>query len=223
MTAFQPIQDRPVSIGERVYDLIRSAIVSQRLAPGERVTEAKLATELAVSKTPVREALLRLEYIGLIEADGQRGGRIITPSRQSIQHAYEIREGLECQAARIVAISRNAADIARLRELAETCLRHAEKDDRQGFRDYDRQVHLTLGEITRNPLLARMINDSFDLTWTLRQRDVPNASSSLACAKQHVDIVEALEDGDPDRAEAAMRAHVDKVQTLVFSAIDDAA
>lgn len=223
MATFEPIQTRPQSLSEQVYESIREAIISRRLAPGDRVTEAKLAGELAVSKTPVREALLRLEYIGLIEADGLRGGRIARSSGGAIRRAYEIRAGVECQAARIVAQSGTSEDIANLRELAEACLSYAKMADRAGFREYDRRLHLALAEGTGNPLLARMVHDSFDLTWILRQRDVPIASGSLECAQQHLEIVRALENHDPEQADRAMRAHINKVETLVFVAIDNAA
>jgi len=164
-----------MSLSEHVYDSIRDAIISRRLAPGDRVTEAKLASELEVSKTPVREALLRLEYIGLIEADGMRGGRIVVPSVQSIRCAYETRSGVECQGARIVAGAGDDGDIGRIRKFADRCLEAAERGDRVGFREYDRKFHLALADATDNPLLSKLIHDAFDLTSTLRQRDVPAA------------------------------------------------
>src|SRR5262245_11921143 len=103
VSTLKPIATRPALLAEMVQDAIRDAIVTRRLSPGERITEAALAKQLGVSKTPVREALLKLEYIGLIEPDGARGGRIITPSPESIRSAYEVRMGLETQAVRFLA------------------------------------------------------------------------------------------------------------------------
>ncbi|HEY1347140.1 MAG TPA: GntR family transcriptional regulator, partial [Streptosporangiaceae bacterium] len=74
-----PLTDKPESLTQIVYQTLRDAIISKRLLPGERVSEASLARQLRVSKTPVREALLRLQAIGLVEADGARGGRIVRP------------------------------------------------------------------------------------------------------------------------------------------------
>lgn len=220
MNALKPIHNRPESLTERVYETIREAIVSRKLPPGDRVTEAKLAEQLQVSKTPVREALLQLEYIGLIESDGRRGGRIVTPSRDSIRCAYEIRIGLEAQAARIVAERSEPERVGAARDHAESCLSRAEKDDRSGFREFDRKFHLALSAAAANPLLARFVHDAFDLTWALRRRDVPVATDSLECAKQHLRIIEAVESHDADGADVAMREHIGKVQALVVAAFD---
>jgi len=221
MTILEPIHNRPESLTERVYDSIREAIVSRKLAPGDRVTEAKLAEQLQVSKTPVREALLQLEYIGLIESDGRRGGRIVTPSRDSIRSAYEIRTGLEAQAARIAAERGDPDLVDAAGSHAKSCLARAKKGDQPGFRKFDRKFHLALSTATGNPLLARFVHDAFDLTWALRRRDVPVATDSLECAKQHLHIIEAVESHGADEADAAMRQHIGKVQALVVAAFDE--
>src|ERR1700716_2927871 len=97
------LHTRPESLSEVVYETIRDAIVNRTIPPGVRVTEAGLAKQLNVSKTPVREALLRLREIGLIEPSGVRGGRIILPSPTSIRQAYEVRLALETFAAEAAA------------------------------------------------------------------------------------------------------------------------
>ena len=86
---------RASNLVDLVFEQVRAAILDKSLAPGLRVTEAGLAKHLNVSKTPVREALLRLRQIGLIEDDGRRGGRVIAPSQIAIEHAFEVREALE--------------------------------------------------------------------------------------------------------------------------------
>lgn len=216
MSTLEPIVSRPASLTDIVQEAIREAIVSRRLAPGERITEAALAKQLEVSKTPVREALLKLEYIGLIEPDGGRGGRVITPSADAIRSAYQVRVGLETQGVRILA-EREGRGTAQAREDAEACLRAAEVDDRTGFREFDRRFHIRLAEATENPLLARLIHDSFDLTWTLRDREVPVTDDSLHCAHQHMEVMESIEAGAPEEADLAMRRHIETVQELVLT------
>src|SRR5262249_41988548 len=95
-----PVTEKPESLTEIVYQLLRDAIISKRLPPGERVSEAGLARQLRVSKTPVREALLRLNTIGLIEADGGRGGRIVRPSAELIRRTHQVRGSLASLPAR---------------------------------------------------------------------------------------------------------------------------
>ena len=105
------LESKPESLTDVVYEAIRDAIINRVLGPGSRVTEAGLAAQLGVSKTPVREALLKLRQVGLIEPVGRRGGRIALPSRTSIRHAYETREALESHAARLAAERGASADL----------------------------------------------------------------------------------------------------------------
>jgi DNA-binding GntR family transcriptional regulator len=216
VTILKPIASRPASLTEMVQDAIREAIISRSLSPGDRITEASLAKQLEVSKTPVREALLKLEYIGLIESDGGRGGRIITPSLETIRSAYEVRIGLEVQVVRLLAERKDPAKVAQAREFAEKCLAGAQSDDRKQFREYDRRFHLELATASGNPLLERLIHDAFDLTWTLRDRDVPVMDDSLTCAQQHLHALTAIEDGSVATAEKEMRGHIQTVLDLVI-------
>jgi DNA-binding GntR family transcriptional regulator len=217
VTILKPIASRPASLTEMVQDAIREAIISRSLQPGDRITEAALAKQLEVSKTPVREALLKLEYIGLIESDGGRGGRIITPTLESIRAAYEVRIGLEVQGVRLIAVRSDRSAVDEAREFADSCLAAAETGDRGEFRDFDRRFHLSLAKATENPLLERLIHDAFDLTWTLRDTEVPIMDDSLLCAQQHIKAMEAIEAGSPDDAETEMREHIQTVLDLVIA------
>src|SRR6266566_2744275 len=123
-----PLTEKPESLTQIVYQTLRDAIISKRLPPGERVSEASLARQLRVSKTPVREALLRLQAIGLVEADGGRGGRIVRPSADLIRHTYEVRGSLESLAARLAAAAANPY-LARLIDNAYTLTGAARQRD----------------------------------------------------------------------------------------------
>ncbi|MFB2599970.1 GntR family transcriptional regulator [Herbiconiux sp. P17] len=217
MPILKPIATRPASVTEMVQDAIREAIITRSLQPGDRVTEAGLARQLDVSKTPVREALLKLECAGLIESDGGRGGRVVQPSPGSIRSAFEVRTALETQAARLLAERGDRELVAASRKSATLCLEAAEHDDLGAFRDHDRRFHLGLAAATGNPLLERLIHDAFDLTWTLRNREVPMMDDSLLCARQHVLAIDAIEAGEADEAQTQMRAHIQTVLDLVIT------
>lgn len=218
-----PIPERPTTLSDMVESAIREAIVQSTLAPGDLVTEAGLAKELNVSKTPVREALLRLEYIGLITTDGRRGGRIVTPSVEQIRAAYELRTALEVQGVRILSERGPSEELLESRAIAEQCLAAAERHDREGFRELDRRFHLSLASALDDARLAQFIHDAFDLTWTLRRRDVPDAGDSETCARQHLDVMDAIDARDAAAADLAMRAHLTKVQGIVVAAFESLA
>src|SRR5437588_4218573 len=133
---FQPIE-APERLADVVYEAIRQSIMDKTLAPGARLTESGIAEQLGVSKTPVREALLRLRRIGVIEPDGVRGGRVVRPSLSAIREAYEVREALEVFAVRRVAARVSGRDLERICDTADRALAHAERGDHAGLRDRD--------------------------------------------------------------------------------------
>jgi len=217
-----PVTEKPESLTEIVYQLLRDAIISKRLPPGERVSEAGLARQLRVSKTPVREALLRLNTIGLIEADGGRGGRIVRPSAELIQNIYEVRGSLESLAAQLATSRATQAQRSQLLELATASLNAARKGDVDGFRRHDETFHDVLAAASANPYLARLIDNAYALTGAARQRDVPSAGDTVDCATGHVQIAEAVARGDSTAAAAAAAAHVEMVGQLVLQAFLEA-
>jgi GntR family transcriptional regulator, rspAB operon transcriptional repressor len=215
-----PVTEKPESLTEIVYQVLRDAIISKRLPPGERVSEAGLAQQLQVSKTPVREALLRLQAIGLIEAEG---GRVVRPSADSVRHTYEVRGALETLAASLAAGRATQAQRSRLLELATASLAAARDQDAEGFRDHDEAFHDLLAAASSNPYLTRLIGNAYTLTGALRQRDVPSTGDSVDCAEGHVRIAEAVARGDSAAAAAAAAAHVEMVGLLVLQAFTEAA
>ena len=213
-----PLTEKPESLTQIVYQTLRDAIISKRLPPGERVSEASLARQLRVSKTPVREALLRLHAIGLVEADGGRGGRIVRPSAELIRHTYEVRGALESLAARLAAERATPAQRSQLLELAAASLAAAQVQDLDGFRRHDEAFHDVLAAASANSYLARLIDNAYTLTAAARQRDVPRAGDSTDCATGHIRIAEAIAGGDAAAATAEAAAHVEMVGRLVLQA-----
>ena len=200
---------RQDNLTERVFEHIRSAITSKMLAPGAQLVEAKLAEELNVSKTPVREALLRLREIGLIEPDGRRGGgRVVERSHASIATMYEVREALEVQAAFLAAErgTRSATNI--IEEAAARSLASAQADDRAAYREADLALHLAVADAAGNARLVELVRNSFDLIATVRLRDFEHVEVSRACGAAHVSIATAIREGNAVGAGEAMRVHV---------------
>jgi GntR family transcriptional regulator, rspAB operon transcriptional repressor len=213
---FQPIE-APERLADAVYDAIRQSIAEKTLAPGARVTESAIAQQLGVSKTPVREALLRLRRIGVIEPDGVRGGRVVRPSRSAIREAYEVREALEVFAVRSVAERVSGTDLERICDAAARSLEGAQGGDQAGFREWDFVFHRSIAEAAANPRLAELIEDVFTLIGTLRQRDFPDSRWPVDCARGHVRIGDAIARRDIAEAEAAARQHIRQVEAYVLA------
>jgi GntR family transcriptional regulator, rspAB operon transcriptional repressor len=214
---FPPLEASPESLADMVYEAIRERIMDKTLEPGSRVSEVGLARQLGVSKTPVREAMLRLRRIGVLESDGLRGGRVVQPSVAAIRQAYDIREALEVFAVRMLAAGEGRDDIERIREAADRSLERARAGDQAGFREWDAVFHRAISEAAANPRLGELIDDAFTLIVTLRQRDYPDRAASVECGLAHVRIAEAITRGDVEAAETAARNHIRQVEGFVLA------
>jgi DNA-binding GntR family transcriptional regulator len=223
----QQLNVRPEPVSAIVYAALRDAIVDKTLPPGSAVSEANLARELNVSKTPVREALLRLRELHLVEPDGARGLRVIRPSGDAITEAYEARWALESAAASLAATRADAEQQAALRDAADESVRRAEANDSTGFRESDRQFHATIAEAAASTRLTALAKNALLLTDVLRARDVPISGDSVRCSYEHVAIADAICEGDGRRAGELAGVHVMHVLSNVLAAFtpatDDAA
>jgi DNA-binding GntR family transcriptional regulator len=213
-----PIVAKPERLTTVVRDRIRDAIVHRSLAPGTRVTEARLAAALGVSKTPVREALQQLAATGLVEFTGPKVCRVVTPSDERIRDAYDLRATLEAGVVRLAAQRATDDESAELLQIARASLDAAQRDDDEGFRRHDGHFHARLAEIAAHERLAALVADASSLTRALRDRDSPAPGHSVDCAHYHVQIADAVRSHDPDSAVAALLAHLDLVRESVLRA-----
>ncbi|AOT02583.1 GntR family transcriptional regulator [Arthrobacter sp. U41] len=216
-----PLGTRPESLSNLVLEQIKLAIVNKEIAPGTRISEAALAKQLQVSKTPVREALLRLRHIGLVSPHGT-GLQVVQPSRESIREAYELRGGLERASARFASMRCTESQQLLLAELADGSLETTLAGDARGFREFDSKFHRHVALFSGNELLNSAIDDALMLTSALRARDVPMPKNdSVSCAKEHVRIAEAIAHGRADIAGEAMEEHVGHVMSMVLAVFDE--
>src|ERR1700744_2195674 len=152
----EPVAARPQSLTDIAFDRIRTAILTRKLEPGTRVSEAMLGEMLQVSKTPVREALLRLCHVGLVEPT-TRGLRVVLPNSTSIRNAYEVRAGLETMAAELAAPRATDKHRPDIITAAANSLQFARAEDSEGFALWDRAFHVSVAEATGNSLLAKAV------------------------------------------------------------------
>ncbi|MCW2783085.1 MAG: hypothetical protein JWR35_3534 [Marmoricola sp.] len=211
-----PLPSPPSSRTDLVFDKIKEAIVDKTLAPGSRVTAAALAVQLNVSRTPVRDVLLRLKHIGLVVPSGD-GLRVIEPSRTAIRDAYELRAGIERSAAFYAAQRVSTPDIAALLSAAEQALRAAVEGDGPGFRQWDHEFHATVARAAGNPMTEAAVADALLLTSVLRERDLSPSEGTVGCAQEHIEIAQAISDGKSDLAASAMDAHIQHVAAVVVA------
>lgn len=212
----RPVELRPDSLTEIAFERIREAIVSRSLAPGARVSESMLAGMLHVSKTPVREALLRLCHIGLVEPS-RSGLRVVMPNREIIQEVYELRSGLEPDGAMRASLRADRGQRKQIAEAAQLSLERAERRDSRGFAEWDTKFHLAVAAATGNKMEAKAIENAVILAFALRSRDVITIDDSAKCGADHVHIARAIADGAADEAKQMMYTHIIEAMDLVLA------
>lgn len=199
---------------------MKSAILSGRLNPAERLTEEHLAEMMGVSRTPVREALHKLETEGLIKPRETRGFIVSEDSKEEVEELFEIRSILEGYALRIISEKITEGDLQQLDgfiEEAEGALRKNRIDEL--FR-WNTQFHDTLHDLVSEKLqLYRMIVDMRKNVLRYRRDTLQSPDGARRTLDGHRKILLALRLKDPDLCERMMRDHIrqakeDALQTL---------
>ena len=201
--------DRGESLVEIVLQRMTDAIVAGEIGPDEKLVEARLAQQLGVSRGPVREAVRRLEQMGLVEKVPYLGTFVTGMSREDIEELYEVRAPLEALAARILAERENPQDVSRLREIIHDMQKAIEQDRPSQLFFHDAAFHDTLIELTENKLLAeiwKLVSIQMRRI-ILMKRERPYHSLHDVVAV-HQPIVDAIASKDPERAAAEARRHV---------------
>lgn len=190
------------------YEKLYEDIIGGRLQPKQRLIELDLAHELGISRAAVRNALLRLEQEGLVEREPNRGARVRLVSEEESLEILEARTALECVVVRHAASNRTPEDIDDLRLILTEMENRLEKGDLLAVSDMNAQLHQRLIEMANHTTISKLLKmlNSQTVRFQFRTILVPGrAGGSLA---EHKVIVEAIEAGDPNAAEKAMRAHL---------------
>jgi DNA-binding GntR family transcriptional regulator len=214
LTAIDAEALRTRSRADFVFESLRDAISDGRIAVGERVREEEIARELGVSRTPVREALQRLQQRGLLVFGNGRGLVVAELSQHQVLQLYAMREILEGSAARFVAQHATAADVAILyrlqKELAEA------KPDALLLVTLNRRFHQAIYEAAHNQYLMQTLNMLHDSLALLHNATFRVPSRRSESDEEHRRIVAAIEKHDPDAAEEAAREHIRQAQRTRF-------
>lgn len=198
----------PPRLVETAYREIKRRILRNRYPGGFQILEDALAQELAMSRTPLKEALVRLEQEGLIEILPRRGVRVLPLDSDDVADIFEVLSSLEMLAVRrLAARTDNAAEVARLRELVDRMKAALEADDLDAWVTADEAFHRELVDASGNKRLAAAARTLLDQSqrfrmFTLRLREKPVRST-----RNHEALVVALKRGDVARAEEVHSGH----------------
>lgn len=194
---------------EEIREQIIEDILNGRLQPGARIVETRIAQQFGVSQGPVREALRDLELFGFVVSSPFRGTQVRKITTEDLLEIYPIRAALEGVAARAAAVKIDDATLAHLEELIGAMLKAAELNDHRAEADADHAFHHAIVKASGNHMLEHMWQ-TMRLSITTCVTHSVTHRSLHEIAERHWVVLEALRAHDPDRAEAAIRRHIEE-------------
>lgn len=206
-------------IGVQVYALLKRMILTLAFRPNEALSEKELSLRLGVSRTPVREALIRLADETLVDVFPQRG-TFVSPIRiANVLEAQFLREALEAAVTRRAAEAPTPQLLTDLGALVDRQNLEAASGKPETFMALDEAFHRAISDGVAMPRAWKLIQSVKSQMDRVRYLSLPNRPHLILLAEQHTEIFRGIEAGDPDRAEAAMRHHM----KLIISTIHDLA
>ncbi|MEM7290619.1 MAG: GntR family transcriptional regulator [Pseudomonadota bacterium] len=205
--SFQSIRPQRRRLADEVYEQLVAAIMDREITPEDNLVQEKLAEQMQISRTPVREALMRLEQEGVLEVSKRGSFRLYRMDDQEVRELYQSRAAVEGQCARILTVRGDADDIAALRKIVE----HEENLREHTARAYfeaNRNIHRAFVERAGNRFLLEM----FEMIWGKAMAfHLFAAIENVDLAKSlgdHMALVDVIEAGDKTEALEAFTTHI---------------
>jgi len=217
MGKMSPIQlDNYKPLREVVFDVLRGAITNGVLSPGERLMENHLAEQLRVSRTPVREAIRKLEQEGFVVMMPRRGTYVADLSIRDVNEVFEIRTALEVLAAGLAAERITEADLETLERLLVEIGEYIEQGDTAKIVDADCRFHDILYGATNNKTLAAIISNLREKFTAFRTMSYTYPGRAKRSLEEHQRLVEALAQRNPTLAQQLARKHMDNAEKTLL-------
>ena len=209
--AVSPVVLRRGATVQSLESELKRAIVALELLPGTKLSEADIAQRHGVSRQPAREALIGLSRMRLVDVLPQRGSVVAKISVSRMMQARFVREAVETAVVRRACASFDPGVRARIDGLLDRQQVFAERDDHVSFQRYDELFHIALCEGASCPLAWEAVRDLKSHMDRLCQLTLSDSASMLALLVQHRAIVAAIDAGDSDAADSAMRLHLTEI------------
>jgi DNA-binding GntR family transcriptional regulator len=218
----RPVRLRSVSLREQAREAVRTRIVLGQITPGEVRSVASVATELGVSITPVREAIMDLANLGMVEIIRNRGFRVPVLTEHDLGEIYALRTMLEVPAMGQIPRKLDGRPIPEFRELAEQITDAARHGDLVTFVELDREFHLGLLGLLDNGRLVTTVAQLRDQVRMQGRRKPADKGELTHSGEEHIAIVAAIEANDPELAARLMERHLRHSQGIWAGRPEDA-
>ncbi len=207
-----------------VFENLRDAIITQVLKPGERLMEIQLADEMGVSRTPVREAIRKLELEGLVVMVPRKGAYVAGVSMKDIHEVYEVRSALEMLA---VTLAAERITDEELNALEQQVLRESEEEAKKDGSDLDNIIYIDssfhdiIYQAARNQRLVQFVNILQEQLQRFRAASLARPGRSKTALEEHKQIVEALSERNGELASKLAQEHIENAENAMIASMKE--
>ncbi len=202
-----------------VFYTLRQSILTGELKPGERLMEIHLADKLGVSRTPVREAIRRLELEGLVTMFPRRGAEVAQITEKSMSDVLEVRRTLDALCAELACDRISQEELSALKQACERFEQSVSTHDTKKIAQADVALHDIIVQATGNQRLIQLVNNLSEQMYRYRFEYIKDSSQHETLIREHRIIYQSIVDKDRDTAASAAKTHIDNQKKAIIRQI----
>jgi len=215
----QAFQERK-SLGEHVFESLKHSIIRGKISSGEWLVESHIAETLGISRTPVREAIHKLEREGLIERQPRGGFTVLGLNRNDIEETFGIRSVLEGYAARLAAVKHRKEELEALENKIDEFQNALDRRKMNLLPTINTEFHDLLYSLSKSPKLINMINGLHDQIYRYREMILKEKKIAATSNLDHQKMLKHIRERDAEGAERLVRDHIVRGQEVVLKEYD---
>ena len=216
---FQVNMDEFLPLRDVVFNTLRQAILTGELKPGERLMEIHLANKLGVSRTPIREAIRKLELEGLVTMIPRRGAEVAQITEKSMNDVLEVRMSLDALCVELACDRITQEGLDALRDACDAFEQSVKTKDVRKIAQADVALHDIIVQATGNQRLVQLVNNLSEQMYRYRFEYIKDSSQHPTLIEEHRIIYQSLVDKDKETASAAAKTHIDNQRKSIIRQI----
>lgn len=213
---FQTNMDEFLPLRDVVFNTLRKAILTGELKPGERLLEIQLANQLGVSRTPIREAIRKLELEGLVIMMPRRGAEVAQITEKDLRDVLEVRRALDALCAELACDRITEEEKQKLKDACDEFEKATATGDATTIATADVALHDIIVEVTGNRRLIQLINNLSEQMYRYRFEYIKDENQHNNLVEEHRMIYESIVSGDKEGAAKAAKLHIDNQESSII-------
>ena len=212
--------DEYLPLRDVVFNTLRRAILKGELKPGERLMEIALADKLGVSRTPIREAIRKLELEGLVVMAPRKGAKVASITERDLNDVLEVRKGMEVLAISLACKRITGEELDKLEAIEQSFQILIESGNLTELAEMDVKFHDTIYQATNNQRLVQLLNNLREQMYRYRMEYLKDIAVRRTLAEEHKAICEALRGRDESKAQNYVSVHIDNQQKAIIRSLN---